>query len=206
VGADNTGKLADTITLMTMIVSHTLSRLCRFGVAAQAECGRGKPASTLPRLHPHSHRPNPPSPLPTQKVAEGRKPQALGDCLSVYGAGGKSIVFTRTKAGADEIAAVISQQQVCEALHGDIPQAQREKTLGRFRDGQFTILVATDVAARGLDIPNVDLVVHYDIPQDNESFLHRSGRTGRAGNKGKTVVMYTERESMSLGMLLKQVR
>jgi RecG-like helicase len=55
--------------------------------------------------------------------------------------------------------------QVCEALHGDIPQAQREKTLARFREGSFSVLVATDVAARGLDIPSVDLVVHYDIPQ-----------------------------------------
>lgn len=158
VGEENTGKLADTISLMTMV------------------------------------------------VGEGRKPQSLGDCLSLYGAGGKSIVFTRTKAGADEIAAVISQQQVCEALHGDIPQAQREKTLGRFREGKFTVLVATDVAARGLDIPSVDLVVHYDIPQDSESFLHRSGRTGRAGNKGATVVMHTERESGQLGVLLKQVK
>ena len=158
VGEHNTGKLADTIKLMTMV------------------------------------------------VAEGRKPQSLADVLSVHAAGGKAIVFTRTKAGADEIAAVISQQQVCEALHGDIPQAQREKTLARFRDGAFTVLVATDVAARGLDIPSVDLVVHYDVPQDSESFLHRSGRTGRAGNKGATVVMHTERESSSLGQLLKQVK
>lgn len=73
--------------------------------------------------------------------------------------------------------------QPCEALHGDIAQAQREKTLSRFRSGQFGVLVATDVAARGLDIPHVDLVVHYDLPGDNEAFLHRSGRTGRANNK-----------------------
>lgn len=68
------------------------------------------------------------------------------------------------------------------------------------------MLIATDVAARGLDIPSVDLVVHYDVPQDSESFLHRSGRTGRAGNKGRAIVMYSPSESRSLGQILQQVR
>jgi superfamily II DNA/RNA helicase len=67
------------------------------------------------------------------------------------------------------------------------------------------VLIATDVAARGLDIPKVDLVVHYDMPQDSESFLHRSGRTGRAGNKGRAIVMYSNAESRSLGQILQQV-
>ena len=88
----------------------------------------------------------------------------LVDVLSIHGAGGKTIVFTKTKAGADEVAAAVAQSQPCEALHGDIPQAQREKTLARFREGKFNVLVATDVAARGLDIPNVELVVHNDMP------------------------------------------
>lgn len=71
--------------------------------------------------------------------------------------------------------------------------------------GDVTVLIATDVAARGLDIPNVDLVVHYDMPQDSESFLHRSGRTGRAGNKGRTIVMFSPNESRALGQILQQV-
>jgi superfamily II DNA helicase RecQ len=71
--------------------------------------------------------------------------------------------------------------------------------------GDVTVLIATDVAARGLDIPSVDLVVHYDMPQDSESFLHRSGRTGRAGNKGRAIVMYSPSESRSLGQILQQV-
>jgi superfamily II DNA/RNA helicase len=71
--------------------------------------------------------------------------------------------------------------------------------------GDVTVLIATDVAARGLDIPSVDLVVHYDLPQDSESFLHRSGRTGRAGNKGRAIVMYAPSESRSLGQILQQV-
>jgi len=73
--------------------------------------------------------------MSVMQVAFNEKRQALLDLLSVYAAGGKAIVFTRTKMGADEVAAAISQQQVCEALHGDIPQNQREKTLGRFRAG-----------------------------------------------------------------------
>jgi hypothetical protein len=71
------------------------------------------------------------------QVHHHEKKQALVDILSVYAAGGKAIVFTRTKMGADEVAAAISQQQPCEALHGDIPQNQREKTLGRFRQGEW---------------------------------------------------------------------
>lgn len=74
------------------------------------------------------------------------------------------------------------------------------------RAGEVGVLIATDVAARGLDIPSVDLVVHYDMPQDSESFLHRSGRTGRAGNKGRAIVMYSPAESRSLGQILQQVR
>jgi superfamily II DNA/RNA helicase len=73
---------------------------------------------------------------------------------------------------------VLGKALQCEALHGDIAQWQREKTLSGFREGRFNILVATDVAARGLDVPDVGLVVHYELPQDNETFLHRSGRAG----------------------------
>lgn len=72
--------------------------------------------------------------------------------------------------------------------------------------GEIGALIATDVAARGLDIPSVDLVAHYDMPQDSESFLHRSGRTGRAGNKGRAIVMYSPAESRALGQILQQVR
>jgi ATP-dependent RNA helicase DDX21 len=140
-----------------------------------------------------------------RQVNNHEKRQALVDLLSVYAAGGKAIIFTRTKMGADEVAAAIAQQQPCEALHGDIAQNQREKTLARFRSGEVTVLIATDVAARGLDIPHVDVVVHYDIPQDSESFLHRSGRTGRAGNKGRAVVMHTPSEARALGLILQQV-
>jgi superfamily II DNA/RNA helicase len=76
----------------------------------------------------------------------------------VHAKGGKTIVFTQTKRDADEVSMALTNSIAAEALHGDISQRQRERTLGGFREGKFTVLVATDVAARGLDIPNVDLV------------------------------------------------
>lgn len=79
-------------------------------------------------------------------------------CLQVYARGGKTIVFTQTKRDADEVSLALSNSIASEALHGDISQHQRERTLNGFRQGKFSVLVATDVAARGLDIPNVDLV------------------------------------------------
>jgi len=78
--------------------------------------------------------------------------------FQVYAKGGKTIVFTQTKRDADEVSLALTNSITSEALHGDISQHQRERTLNGFRQGKFTVLVATDVAARGLDIPNVDLV------------------------------------------------
>lgn len=82
----------------------------------------------------------------------------------VHGKGGKAIVFTQTKRDADEVAAAMGNLVSCGALHGDITQMQREKTLNAFRDGRIFVLVATDVAARGLDVPNVDLVCSSCLP------------------------------------------
>lgn len=74
---------------------------------------------------------------------------------------------------ADEVCDAVGAVHPTVVLHGDISQGMRDRSLQQFRDGKVSVLVATDVAARGLDIPSVDLVVHYDVPQDNESFLHR---------------------------------
>jgi ATP-dependent RNA helicase DDX21 len=89
----------------------------------------------------------------------------------VYGKGGKSIVFTQTKRDADDVALAMGRFVGCEALHGDITQSQREKTLNAFREGKFSVLVATDVAARGLDIPNVDLVCHHSLSLSVKFYL-----------------------------------
>ena len=98
-------------------------------------------------------------------VQADAKRKMLGDLLSTYAAGKQSIVFTQTKREADVVYAAAGKVVSSAVLHGDIGQASRETTLARFRSGQFSCLVATDVAARGLDIPSVDLVVHYDSPQ-----------------------------------------
>ena len=72
----------------------------------------------------------------------------------------------------------------CECIHGDIRQSQREKTMQRYRDGKLAILIATDVASRGIDVDDVDCVINYDVPEENEYYVHRIGRTGRAKRKG----------------------
>lgn len=121
--------------------------------------------------------------------------KVLVDLLTVYRGGtGKAIVFTQRKRDADEVAAAVSPHHPCEPLHGDMAQAERERVLRNFRNGRTYVLVATDVAARGLDIPNVDLVIHHEPPMDAEAYLHRSGRTGRAGRSGTAIAMYTPRK------------
>ncbi|KAI3991998.1 hypothetical protein MKX01_014889 [Papaver californicum] len=120
------------------------------------------------------------------------KENTLSSLISTYGQGGKSIIFTRTKRDAEELSRSMGGALSSKALHGNMQQFQRDKTLAAFRDGRFNVLVATDVAARGLDIPNVDLVIHFEIPNTSEIFVHRSGRTGRAGKKGTAILMYTK--------------
>nr|XP_043619267.1 DEAD-box ATP-dependent RNA helicase 3, chloroplastic-like [Erigeron canadensis] len=151
-----------------------------------------------------------------EKLAEGitlcaipttstTKRSMLGDLVTVYAKGGKTIIFTQTKRDADEVSMALTSSIASEALHGDISQHQRERTLNGFRQGKFTVLVATDVASRGLDIPNVDLVIHYELPNDPETFVHRSGRTGRAGKKGKAILMYTNNQRRTVKSLEKDV-
>lgn len=99
-----------------------------------------------------------------------------------------SVIFCNTKRSVDECTeALLARGYSADRLHGDISQQLRERTTRRFREGKFDMLVATDVAARGLDIDDVDAVFNYDIPQDPEDYVHRIGRTGRAGREGKAV-------------------
>jgi len=98
-----------------------------------------------------------------------------------------AIVFCNTKLRVDEVAQELSSRGLtAEGIHGDLNQGQRNKVLGRFKDGNTAILVATDVAARGIDVNNIDAVFNYDIPLDPEYYVHRIGRTGRAGNLGQS--------------------
>lgn len=83
-----------------------------------------------------------------------------------------------------------------EGLHGDLSQAQRDVAMNRFRNGGASILIATDVAARGIDVDDVEAVINYDIPQDIEYYVHRIGRTGRAGRKGRSFTFANSRRSV----------
>ena len=109
--------------------------------------------------------------------------------LMEHGGYERAIAFCNTKNMTDRLTGLLRMGGLkCEAIHGDIQQSAREKTLQRFRDGELQVLVATDVAARGLDIDDVDVVFNYDVPDENEYYVHRIGRTGRARRHG---VAYT---------------
>jgi superfamily II DNA/RNA helicase len=100
----------------------------------------------------------------------------------------KSLLFVRTKRGADRLVESLTKEGVrAAAIHGDLRQANRERALSDFSNGKLPVLVATDVAARGLHIEGVDAVIHYDPPEDHKAYLHRSGRTARAGKAGVVV-------------------
>jgi superfamily II DNA/RNA helicase len=102
----------------------------------------------------------------------------------------RTLMFTRTKWAADDLTKRLREIGInAAAIHGDLPQQKREQSLSRFREGKATVLVATNVAARGLHIEGVDIVVHYDPPDDPKTYLHRSGRTARAGEEGLVVTL-----------------
>ncbi len=110
-----------------------------------------------------------------------------------------ALIFSRTKIGAAELAeALLSRGIAAQALHGDLDQAMRETVLRRFRNNSTTLLVATDVAARGLDIEDVSHVINYDLPLDAEQYVHRIGRTGRAGKTGIAISLVTPQERWRL--------
>ncbi len=99
-----------------------------------------------------------------------------------------ALVFTRTKRGADRLSKVLAKARItAAAIHGDKAQGQREKALQGFKDGKIRILVATDIAARGIDIDSLAYVINYDIPNEPETYVHRIGRTGRAGAVGSSI-------------------
>lgn len=122
-----------------------------------------------------------------------KRVSVLADVITCYGGQGKSICFTSTKAECNQLALTDKIKQGIEVMHGDIPQSQREITLQRFKDTKFRCLGATDVASRGLDIPHVDLVVQIEPPKDTETYIHRSGRTARAGNSGICVTFFNDK-------------
>ncbi|KAJ6971142.1 DEAD-box ATP-dependent RNA helicase 7-like [Populus alba x Populus x berolinensis] len=119
-------------------------------------------------------------------------PQVIPDIIRCYASGGRTIIFTEKRESANELSGLLPGAR---ALHGEIQQSQREVTLSGFRSGKFLTLVATNVAARGLDINDVQLIIQCEPPKDVEAYIHRSGRTGRAGNSGVAVMLFDPRRS-----------
>ncbi len=139
-------------------------------------------------------------------VSYPQKVDALTRILEVENFEGM-IVFVRTKNETETLAEKLRARGFsATAINGDIVQAQRERTIGELRDGKLDILVATDVAARGLDVERISHVVNYDIPTDPESYVHRTGRTGRAGRSGDAISFVTPRERYLLKSIEKTTR
>ncbi|ORE10043.1 DEAD-domain-containing protein [Rhizopus microsporus var. microsporus] len=128
----------------------------------------------------------------------------IGDVVNVYGRSGLTVIFCATKADANELGAHDKIKQDAAVLHGDIAQASREATMKAFREGKYKCIVCTDVLARGLDIPQVDLVINCQPPKDPETYVHRSGRTGRAGRSGVCVTFYKPAEEGLLSYISKR--
>jgi ATP-dependent RNA helicase DeaD len=117
------------------------------------------------------------------------------------------IIFVRTKIAAQEIAEKLNREGYdIDALHGDLTQQQRDKVMNRFRDRSLQLLIATDVAARGIDVPGISHVINYELPDDTEVYTHRSGRTGRAGKLGISLSIIHSREMYKLKQIQKMVK
>lgn len=120
--------------------------------------------------------------------------------------GEMTIVFVRTKRGADELTRKLNNEGVdARSIHGDLRQQVRERALKQFATGKLPVLVATDVAARGLDVDDIDVVIHYDPPEDHKSYLHRSGRTARAGKEGLVVTLVLWNQQLEVERLQKRL-
>ncbi len=137
-------------------------------------------------------------------VTAADKLEVLVEHLSA--ADGLALVFVRTKRGADRLAARLSLRDVpAAAMHGDMPQSRRERTLERFRSGRVSTLVATELAARGLDLVEITTVINFDPPADDTSYLHRVGRTGRAGRGGTGVTLVLPEQQADVGRVAARV-
>ncbi|MCB8817745.1 DEAD/DEAH box helicase [Desulfosporosinus shakirovi] len=135
------------------------------------------------------------------ETRESIKVDALGRIIDMEDIG-QGIIFCRTKRGVDELVVSLEARgYFADALHGDLSQQQRDRVMKRFRDGKSELLVATDVAARGLDINNVTHVINFDIPQDPVSYVHRIGRTGRVGRKGQAITLISPKEYRQLRLI-----
>jgi ATP-dependent RNA helicase RhlE len=135
-------------------------------------------------------------------VDQSDKVDALINLLPKGDAQGLTLVFVRTKRGADRLVKRLRAKGIkAEAMHGDLAQGARERALSRFESGASTVLVATDVAARGLDVEHIEHVINFDPPEDHRGYVHRVGRTGRAGRGGNGVTLVTREQQGDVGRM-----
>jgi ATP-dependent RNA helicase DeaD len=139
------------------------------------------------------------------ECAPGKKQEALARVLDME-TPGSTIVFCRTRLETAELSELLQLRGYnAEPIHGDMSQAERERVLRRFREGMADLLIATDVAARGLDIDNVTHVINYDVPYDVEQYIHRIGRTGRAGRSGDAITLIYHQEKRKLANIERMI-
>jgi ATP-dependent RNA helicase RhlE len=137
-------------------------------------------------------------------VDQSDKVDALIELLPNGEAAGLTLVFVRTKRGADRLVRRLRAKGIeAEAMHGDLAQAARERALARFESGKTHVLVATDVAARGLDVEKIEHVINFDPPEDHRGYVHRVGRTGRAGRGGNGITLVTREQQADVGRMAK---
>eukprot|EP00039_Didymoeca_costata_P013428 m.203796 g.203796 ORF g.203796 m.203796 type:complete len:359 (-) comp15768_c0_seq12:182-1258(-) len=132
-----------------------------------------------------------------------RKDDLLNEIITKEGQGARILIFCSTKRMCDQLERNLRYRTRCAAIHGDKDQIQRTRTLEAFKNGSSPIMIATDVAARGLDIKDVRAVVNYDFPTNVEDYVHRIGRTGRAGNKGNAYTFFETKDSGRASELIK---
>ncbi len=136
---------------------------------------------------------------------KGRKRDVLARILQAKPAG-QTLIFTRTKYGADKLATFLRREGIpANAIHGNKAQSHRQRTLAAFREGTADVLVATDIAARGIDVDGIRMVVNYDVPNDPEIYVHRVGRTARAGAQGLALTLISPDEWLLMGDIEKLI-
>jgi superfamily II DNA/RNA helicase len=142
----------------------------------------------------------------TQRFLRVHQMDKVKVAAAISRSGDKTLMFTRTKRMADKLVDQLNEQGVkAAAIHGDLRQSQREKSLADFIAGNLKVLVATDVAARGIHVDDIDIVIHFDPPEDHKAYLHRSGRTARAGQGGLVVTLLLWDQELEVKRLQKRL-
>jgi superfamily II DNA/RNA helicase len=157
--------------------------------------------------HPAEHAVDPPgAPAPiVHHLLTVAPADRTAVAAALAGGGGRSLIFTRTKHGARKLARQLTAAHIPAAeLHGNLTQPARERNLARFASGAVRVMVATDIAARGIHVDGIDLVIHADPPTEHKAYLHRSGRTGRAGASGVVVTLQTPAQANDVRSLMRK--